>query len=105
MAELTLSPATLQARADAACQAARDLRFQASARRVDGRRARVEAERRRSKAVAARDWFEGMRSLRYRSAWSDLPWQMPDGELDRVLVSHGSSSTFTKPSSFFWNLA
>ena len=26
--------------------------------------------------------------LRYCSPWSDLAWQMADGELDRVLVAH-----------------
>jgi len=84
-----LSPATLRARAETVRADARRLRVESSARRAVGRRTLAETRRRRSRAVDTYAWLERTRELRYRSTWSDLPWQLPDADLDRVLVPHG----------------
>lgn len=88
MVALTISPRALRAQADAARADASRLRASSSARRLEVRRARAEIER---KAVILAETVRSLsvsRRRRYRSAWSDLAWQMPDRQLDQVLVSH-----------------
>ena len=86
MAALTLSPERIRAKADAARAEAHRLRAASSARRLEVRRSRGEVQRRKAKLAVTARWLSRSRERRYRSAWSDLAWQMPDGELDRVLV-------------------
>ena len=88
MAALTLTPELLCVAALAARDDARRLRIESASRRGDARRALETAEMRRTRAILMKKRMLRTRDLRYRSAWSDLPWQMPDSELDRVLVAH-----------------
>ena len=88
MVALTLTPEQLRASADAARADARRLRVQSHARRVEAQRGISSSANRRARASVMLAWLERTRELRYQSTWSDLPWQMPDGELDLVLVAH-----------------
>lgn len=81
-----MSPDALRRAADAARDDARRLRTDSYAHRADVRRA-VAGVRTRRPAFERTVADSGRaRERRYRSAWSDLPWQPPDRELDTVLV-------------------
>lgn len=92
MAALTATPATIYANAIAAREEAQRLRLKSATRRLEVRRSRVESRRRLSTASVTFAWLERARTRRFRSAWSDLPWQLPNGELDRVLVPYDGKS-------------
>ena len=92
MAALTITPELLQVAALAARDDARRLRLTSVSRRADARLAVEAAERRRSRAILTKKRILRARDVRYRSAWSDLSWQMPGGELDQVLVPHDGDS-------------
>lgn len=82
-----MSPAVLREAADAARDRARRLRTVSSARRAELRRTRDAAHSRHTTYAATLDLVGRTRDLRYRSTWSDLPWQPPDRALEIVLVS------------------
>lgn len=88
MVALTPTPELLLAAAVAARDDARRLRTMSISRRGEARRANETAQQRRMQALLMQKRLLRARNVRYRSAWSDLWWQMPDGELDRVLVPH-----------------
>lgn len=86
MAEVR-SRSELLAAAVCAREVAQSLRTESRARREEVRRGhRLTAHRKRHTATVL-EWLEETRAMRYRSAWSDLPWQWPDAELDHVLVA------------------
>jgi hypothetical protein len=80
------SAVALREAADAARRDARRLRMASHARRAELRRSSATwRARRRALARTVADVGHA-RELRYRSPWSDLAWQLPDRELDIVLV-------------------
>lgn len=81
-----MSPTALRDAADAAREDARRLRRASYARRADVRRSTAAWRRRRGMYARTVADVGRARELRYRSTWSDLPWQPPDRELDIVLV-------------------
>lgn len=81
-----MSPDALREAAEAAREDARLLRADSHARRADVRRSRAGWRHRRPTYAATVADAGRARERRYRSAWSDLPWQFPDRELDIVLV-------------------
>lgn len=81
-----MSPAALRDAADAAREDARRLRRASYAHRASVRRSMAAWQRRRRAYATTVAEAGRARELRYRSSWSDLPWQLPDRELDLVLV-------------------
>jgi hypothetical protein len=73
--------------AGAARAEARELRRESSERRVALRRTASDVARRLTTCQAAFGDLDG-RELIFRSAWSELLWRPPGGDLDHVLVSH-----------------
>ena len=82
-----MTPAALNAAAVAARDEARQLRAISGARRAEVRRSTDVSRRRLLTCTATFTRISRTRDLRYRSTWSDLPWQLPDRELDHVLVA------------------
>ena len=81
-----ISPTALRDAADAVRADARRLRWASSAHRAEVRQSVVASRhRRRTYARTVADAGRA-RERRFRSSWSDLPWQLPDRELDIVLV-------------------
>jgi hypothetical protein len=81
-----MPPEALRAAASAARNDARLLRRESAARRAELGRARDLSHRRLRTCEATFAWITRPRDLSYRSTWSNLPWQLPGRELDRVLV-------------------
>lgn len=92
MVALTLTPEQLRVSADAARADAQGLRMASRARRIESRQVVSRSAASRRSVSSALAWLAHTRELRYRSAWSELPWQLPDRELDTVLVPHDGSS-------------
>lgn len=83
MTSAALRVAAEQARADA-----RQARARSSERRIEVRRALALAAVRQSQAAASLTTLTRTRQQPFRSVWSDLAWEFPGRELDRVLVPH-----------------
>jgi len=81
-----MTPAALRIAAVAAREDARMLRAVSGARRAALRRSCGLSRRRLRTCSTTFASLNCTRDLRYRSAWSDLQWQLPDRDLDRVLV-------------------
>jgi hypothetical protein len=79
--------ASLRSAAGTARSEARLLRAESDERRRRLRASNDAVARRLITCKAAFDDLNG-RELQFRSAWSDLVWRPPGGDLDRVLVSH-----------------
>jgi hypothetical protein len=76
------------------CTAARVARSEARVLRVESgeqrRRLRESLDIVARRLITCRAAFDDLdgHELQFRSAWSDLMWRPPGGDLDRVLVSH-----------------
>lgn len=81
-----MSPVELRDAALVAREQARLLRAASHAHRADVRLSMAAWRRRRRTYARTVADVGRARQRRYRSAWSDLPWQLPDRELDTVLV-------------------
>lgn len=92
-----ISPDALREAAGAAREHARRLRADSYAHRAELRRS-MDGWRHRRPAYARTMADAGRaRERRYRSTWSDLAWQLPDRELDTVLVPIDGKSSEVDP--------
>jgi hypothetical protein len=78
--------ASLTHDAEVARQQAEELRRIAFGLRASARRGRIETKRRRTACLRSYVQLHQIWSGRVRSGWSDLLWERPGDELDRVLV-------------------
>jgi hypothetical protein len=81
-----MSSAALRQAVDAARADARRLRVVSHARCAELRRWTAITRRQSRRCSVTVAWIDRTREVRCRSAWSDLPWQLLDRELDTVLV-------------------
>jgi hypothetical protein len=77
--------ASLTDEAEDARRRAEELRRIAVGLRTSAQRGRSERERRRQACLRTYVRLQQLWAGRVRSGWSDLPWELPREELDRVL--------------------
>jgi hypothetical protein len=82
-----MTPEELRAAAGAARRDARRLRAVSAAGRAELGRSKDLSRRWLLTCEATFAWVSRTQDFRYRSAWSDLSWQLPGRELDCVLVA------------------
>ncbi len=78
--------ASLNDSAENARRHSEELRRIAAGLRTSAQRGRSETQRRRSACLRTYVQLHQLWAGRVRSGWSDLPWELPGDELDRVLL-------------------